>query len=203
MARIFTPREKYITEIENLLKTGLSIEQITANKLQTTIGWKYSKISEILEEYKAEYTEKIKKQNETPKSAWYQDIASNITKSITSNLNDSWIIINDEIAKSVNQVTQDFKIQKSLLEIQKKEDSKQIENLETEIDELKNQLKENEIKLEETNKTNSVLKSNLHRVDSEIKQLRIENGNLIEEVWTIKGKLQVKDEIIEKLENKK
>ena len=74
MPRITTPKEKYIEEIENMLRNGLSIEDITANKLQKIVGGKYSKISELLDEYKAEYINKINEKNKAPQTVWYQNI---------------------------------------------------------------------------------------------------------------------------------
>ncbi len=51
-----------------------------------------------------------------------------------------WLIVNNEMVKSTKKVTMEFEEQKNLLEIQKTEDSRQIENLEIEIDELKGEV---------------------------------------------------------------
>lgn len=50
------------------------------------MGGKYSKISEMLEEYKKEYIEKQNEKDKTPQPSRYQDVVLNITDSIKNNL---------------------------------------------------------------------------------------------------------------------
>ena len=202
MAKIGIPKEKYIAEIESMLKSWLWIEEITANKLQKVIGGKYSRISELLEEYKKEYMEKMDAKNEVPQSEWYKDIVWNVIDSVSDNLSDMWLIVNNEMVKSTKKVTMEFEEQKNLLEIQKTEDSRQIENLEIEIDELKGEVWNKDVEMDSLKKENSVLSASLNRVESELKGLRSENGELIKKLWVVEWKMLMQDDMIKKLESK-
>ncbi len=202
MPRATTPKEKYIVEIESMLKNWIWIDEITANKLQKLVWGKYSKISEMLEEYKTEYINKLNKINKTPQTMWYQDIVWNITDSITQNLGEAWLIINNETSKSINKVTDEFEEQRKLFEIQKNDDSKQIENLEIEIDELKKDIINKNGSIEHLKKNLTITLSDTDRFKNEVEMLKSENARLIKQLWVIEWKMQMKDEIIKKLEKK-
>ncbi len=202
MPRSTTPKEKYIAEIESMLKSWVWLDEITANKLQKLVGGKYSKISEMLEEYKIDYIEKMNEKNKAPQPIWYQDIVWNITESITQNLWNSWLIINNEINTAIKKDTDDFEVQRNIFESQKLDDSKQIKNLELEIDELKTQLTEKDSSIAHLKKTLTITLSDTDRLKAEAEKLKTENSNLIKSIWVLEWKMQMKDEIIKKLEKK-
>lgn len=202
MPRPTTPKEEYIAEIESMLRKWMWIEEITANKLQKLVGGKYSKISEMLEEYKKEYIEKQNEKDKTPQPSRYQDVVLNITDSIKNNLWDAWLTIKKETNEVLEFGLKEFEYRRNTLESEKIDDSRQIKNLENEVDKLKLQLLEQDSKLDEHNKEKSILNTDLKRINNELEKARLENSKLIKELWKIEWKIQMKDEIIKKLEKK-
>lgn len=101
------------------------------------MGGRYSKTSEILKEYKREYQNRIDEKNRVPQARWFKELSLNITKSINDNLENAWLVMNNEMVKSIGEVSNDFENQKKAFEFQKNEDSRQIERLEVENEELR------------------------------------------------------------------
>ena len=202
MARIATEKEKYIDWINNLLKQWIRIEDITAKKLQWIVWWQYSRNSLILEEFKKDYQEKVDEKNKIPQAIWFDNLSTNISESINDNLNNAWIVINNEMMRSINKSTDDFEVQRKIFESQRFDDSKQIEKLEIEIEELKKEFDSKDSTIAHLKKNLTITLSDSDRFKNEVDKLKAENSNLIKSVWMLEWKMQMKDELIKKLEKK-
>ena len=92
------------------------------------------------------------------------------------------MIINNETSKSINQATDEFEEQRKLYEIQKKDDSKQIENLEVEIDDLKKDIINKDGSIAHLKKNLTITLSDTDRFKNEVEKLKTENSKLIKEL---------------------
>ena len=84
--------------------------------------------------------------------------------------------------RSINKSTDDFEVQRKIFESQRFDDSKQIEKLEIEIEELKKEFDSKDSTIAHLKKNLTITLSDSDRFKNEVDKLKAENSNLIKSV---------------------
>jgi len=192
MARPGIEKEKYIEEINKQLSEGKRLEDVTATKLQAIIGGKYSRIAEIVEEFKAGY--KTEERTEMPKPEWFKDWVDQVTNFAEG----AWFSIASDMKDQINEATESFNNRKAELEAQAQDDRNQIKVLEDSSDQL-------EATIESLNEVVKVKDSEINKRDLEISTLNGKIDTLNSQITSItaeKSDLATQNKALETLSSK-
>ncbi len=183
MARKATDEQVYIEAMHKHLEDGGQLDDITATKIQKQVGGQYSRISRIVAEFKAKHEEERKTDSRTPQATWFKEMTTRLNATIEQQIGGIWETIQSNINESISLATENYDAHKDKMDLQRQEDNKQIERLESENEKLTGILEQCQHELEQAKE--------------QITQLKIENSNLMGITNNQKNDLQEqKEELI-------
>ncbi|MCG8074820.1 MAG: DNA-binding protein [Candidatus Thiodiazotropha taylori] len=140
MARPGIPESAYREAFDRLVAEGRRVEDINANMLQQAVGGgRYGRAADFLEQFRDEYRQQQAQAERLPdKPQWFRDFVASVTAQVEAATDGQWAALFQDTQVQVQAVTKDFEQKREALELKRKDDRAQIEQLEDEKEALQN-----------------------------------------------------------------